>query len=140
MTPHWRGRASRELCTGSADARSSPSPALLLAGAFAGVALDGAVVFTRDRLNSVFYGHPASVRERAEDGTSTEPRIEPPSVPNEHLESQARHCLLGIWASFIAIVAGCRAPPRRPWACRTSRAVQHSASGCNASPSASHEI
>ena len=32
-------------------------------GAFAGVALDGTVVFTRDRLNHVFYGHPASAKQ-----------------------------------------------------------------------------
>ena len=28
-----------------------------------GVALDGTVVFTRDRLNHVFYGHPASAKQ-----------------------------------------------------------------------------
>ena len=32
-------------------------------GAFLGVALDGTVVFTRDRLNHVFYGHPASAKQ-----------------------------------------------------------------------------
>ena len=32
-------------------------------GAFAGIALDGTVVFTRDRLNHVFYGHPASAKQ-----------------------------------------------------------------------------
>mmetsp|Transcript_22316 Transcript_22316/g.70075 ORF Transcript_22316/g.70075 Transcript_22316/m.70075 type:complete len:229 (-) Transcript_22316:340-1026(-) len=32
-------------------------------GVFAGVALDGAVIFTRDKLNHVFYGHPASARQ-----------------------------------------------------------------------------
>ena len=32
-------------------------------GSFAGVALDGTVVFTRDRLNHVFYGHPASAKQ-----------------------------------------------------------------------------
>ena len=32
-------------------------------GAFAGVALDSLVIFTRDRLNHVFYGHPASARQ-----------------------------------------------------------------------------
>lgn len=32
-------------------------------GAFAGVALDGAVMFTRDKLNHTFYGHPASARQ-----------------------------------------------------------------------------
>ena len=32
-------------------------------GAYAGVALDGTVVFTRDRLNHVFYGHPASAKQ-----------------------------------------------------------------------------
>ena len=31
-------------------------------GAFVGVALDGTVLFTRDRLNHTFYGHPASAR------------------------------------------------------------------------------
>ena len=32
-------------------------------GAFAGVALDGTVLFTRDRLNHTFYGHPASATQ-----------------------------------------------------------------------------
>lgn len=32
-------------------------------GAFAGVGLDGMCVFTRDRLNHVFYGHPASAKQ-----------------------------------------------------------------------------
>lgn len=32
-------------------------------GAFAGVGLDGTVVFTRDKLNHAFYGHPASARQ-----------------------------------------------------------------------------
>ena len=32
-------------------------------GVFAGVAVDGLVVFTRDRLNHVFYGHPASAKQ-----------------------------------------------------------------------------
>jgi len=32
-------------------------------GAFAGVALDGTVLFTRDRLNHNFYGHPASATQ-----------------------------------------------------------------------------
>ena len=32
-------------------------------GAFAGIALDGLVMFTRDRLNHVFYGHPASAKQ-----------------------------------------------------------------------------
>jgi len=41
-------------------------------GVFAGVALDGTVVFTRDRLNHVFYGHPASAKQLLSG------RIEPP--------------------------------------------------------------
>lgn len=32
-------------------------------GAFAGVGLDGTLVFTRDRLNHSFYGHPASAKQ-----------------------------------------------------------------------------
>lgn len=32
-------------------------------GAFAGVGLDGTCLFTRDRLNHVFYGHPASAKQ-----------------------------------------------------------------------------
>lgn len=32
-------------------------------GAFAGVSLEGTVVFTRDRLNHTFYGHPASAKQ-----------------------------------------------------------------------------
>ena len=32
-------------------------------GLFAGVALDGIVIFTRDRLNQTFYGHPASAKQ-----------------------------------------------------------------------------
>lgn len=32
-------------------------------GLWAGVGLDGTIVFTRDRLNHVFYGHPASARQ-----------------------------------------------------------------------------
>ena len=32
-------------------------------GAFAGIGLDGTCVFTRDRLNHTFYGHPASAKQ-----------------------------------------------------------------------------
>jgi len=32
-------------------------------GVYAGVGLDGTVIFTRDRLNHVFYGHPASAKQ-----------------------------------------------------------------------------
>ena len=42
-------------------------------GLYAGVTLDGTVVFTRDRLNHTFYGHPASAKQLLS-GKITPPR------------------------------------------------------------------
>ena len=46
-------------------------------GLYAGVTLDGTVVFTRDRLNHTFYGHPASAKQLLS-GKITPPRAAEP--------------------------------------------------------------
>ena len=53
-------------------------------GLFAGVGLDGTCVFTRDRLNHTFYGHPASARQLLSGKISPPVRPRHFSPPRHH--------------------------------------------------------
>jgi lipid-binding SYLF domain-containing protein len=57
------GRALEGTAVGGAGAAAACYSYSVSRGAFAGISLDGTLIFTRDRLNHVFYGHPASAKQ-----------------------------------------------------------------------------
>jgi len=57
------GRAIEGTGVAGNDARAACYSYSVSRGVYAGVGLDGTVIFTRDRLNHVFYGHPASAKQ-----------------------------------------------------------------------------